>query len=185
MSTKDRKNKQWNVRSSDMLLNHPFMKVRADAITTPAGVSIPDYTVWESGNVAQVIALTRQKQLICVQQYKHGYGAEMLEFPGGFIDAGETPLAAAQRELLEETGYSGENWSHVFTVSHHPTKESGTTHIFFVQDVVLTAEQNQDALEDIDVVLMSMDEFGQHIQKAPVIQTGTALAYFWLLDTVK
>ena len=55
-----------------------------------------------------VIALTAERNVVLVDQYRHAVGQIRTEFPAGVVDAAETPLAAIKRELLEETGYASE-----------------------------------------------------------------------------
>ena len=65
-------------------------------------LKLPDYAV--------VVAITEEQRVLIVRQYRPAVERETLEFPSGLVDAGETPLEAARRELLEETGYAGGEW---------------------------------------------------------------------------
>jgi ADP-ribose pyrophosphatase len=65
-------------------------------------LKLPDYTV--------VVAITEEQRVLIVRQYRPAVERDTLEFPSGLVDAGETPLEAARRELLEETGHQGGEW---------------------------------------------------------------------------
>jgi ADP-ribose pyrophosphatase len=65
-------------------------------------LKLPDY--------AAVVALTEEQRVIIVRQYRPAVEHHTLELPSGLVDAGETPLEAARRELLEETGYEAGEW---------------------------------------------------------------------------
>ncbi len=65
-------------------------------------LKLPDY--------AAVVALTEEQRVVIVRQYRPAVEHHTLELPSGLVDAGETPLAAARRELLEETGYEAGEW---------------------------------------------------------------------------
>ena len=65
-------------------------------------LKLPDYAV--------VVAITEEQRVLIVRQYRPAVERDTLEFPSGIVDPGETPEAAARRELLEETGYQGGDW---------------------------------------------------------------------------
>ncbi len=87
-----------------------ILDVRFDWMRHPTSERVLKRLVLESVDWVNVVALTKDGLSIMVDQYRFGIGERTLETPGGMVDAGETPLAAAQRELLEETGYGGGKW---------------------------------------------------------------------------
>lgn len=168
--------KKWKLAKSKYGYKHPFFKVREDHVILPNGYEVPDYTIWESGDVAQVLPVTPDGRLLLVQQYKHGLGEVIEEFPGGFIDEGETPLQAAQRELLEETGFSSQKIEKIGTFVHHPTKESGKLHLFIAHDIKKSPNSlDQDVTEDITVIYRTPEELLIKIKDNIVMQTGSML----------
>jgi 8-oxo-dGTP pyrophosphatase MutT (NUDIX family) len=94
----------WRVLRSSYALDVPWYRVRRDEVELPDGSHI-DYYLAEQSDVAVVLALTPEDEVLTVRQYKHGAGGVELELPGGLIDPGEAPIDAAARELREETGY--------------------------------------------------------------------------------
>ena len=85
--------------------------------------------------VAAIVALDRREQLTLVRQHRVPVGQSMLELPAGFIDGGETPLAAAQRELAEETGLHGGEWIEVATFFTSAGFTDETLHLFLATDL--------------------------------------------------
>src|SRR5262245_44691561 len=65
-----------------------------------------DAVVFEVGSWANVVALTKDREVVMIRQYRHGVQAVLWEIPGGVVEQGEDPLVGAKRELLEETGYT-------------------------------------------------------------------------------
>src|SRR6266436_5542164 len=102
--------KPWEKISSWQLGDFRIFTIRADRKISPRTKQEQDFFVIDSVNWVNVIALTPDKQLVMVEQYRHGSNTVELEIPGGMMDAGEAdPVATAVRELREETGYEGEN----------------------------------------------------------------------------
>ena len=172
--------KKWQLVASKIGYNHPFLKVREDHVVLPNGTVIPDYSVWESGQVAQVIPITPEGNYILVEQYKQGIGRTTMEFPGGFIEANEDKLRAAQRELSEETGYQSTDWQELTTIVHHPSKEDGATHLFIAQGVTLLEEKEKlqpDVTEDILVHNLTEQQVLEKILTGEIMQSGTIAGF--------
>ena len=137
----------WHVRSSDWALNEPWYRVRRDVVELPDGTVI-DYYRSIRPDVAVVLPVTADGEVLLVRQYKHGVGEITLELPGGLIDAGEAPLAAAARELREETGFAapgpleplGWTWADA-------SKSTERIFSFLARDVVRVGEPQLDPNE--------------------------------------
>ena len=99
------------VLASEYLFKKPWLTVRQEKIKLPNGVVIPEYYVLEYSDWVNVLAITKDHKFLMIRQYRHATATTNYEFCGGCVDAtDESPLAAAQRELLEETGYGNGKW---------------------------------------------------------------------------
>lgn len=165
----------WRVLSSSYPIESPFLRLRSDVIELPGGAVIRDYYVRESRGFAVIFALTGAGRVVLVRQYKHGAGRTVLELPAGAIDAGETALLCAKRELAEETGYVGDEPEPVGSYLTDPTSSDGWFHLFFVRNAERRVEQDLDATEDIHVEFASLGEL-RAMARDGRINTGSQVA---------
>ena len=87
------------------------MNLRQEKVQLPSGAIVPEWFVLEFPEWINIIAITKDGDFVMEDQYRHALGETHYELPAGVVDEGETPLEAAKRELTEETGYGGGEWS--------------------------------------------------------------------------
>ncbi|HEY3806352.1 MAG TPA: NUDIX hydrolase [Kofleriaceae bacterium] len=103
-----------------------------------------------------VIALTPERRVVLIRQFRVGANSICLEIPGGMVDAGESPEVAAARELAEETGYTSSRWQRLGDVSPNPAIMTNRLHSFLALDAVQTQAQHLEGSEVIDVELATL-----------------------------
>ncbi len=94
-----------NILDTRYIIKRPWFTARCDKVQLPNGKINSEYYILEYPTWVNVIAITEDGQFLMVEQYRHGLRDVFMELVAGVVETGEEPLAAAKRELLEETGY--------------------------------------------------------------------------------
>ncbi len=176
--------RHWTVRSSTYRIDEPFLRVRSDTVELPNGVVIDGYFVRESRGFAIVAALTPDRRIVLVRQYKHGVAQIVLELPAGMIDAGETPEACAVRELAEETGYTGDPPQLLRTLYADPTGSNGSFHVYLIENATRKFAQALDATEAIVIETTTLDDLHAAVRDGRIASGSQVAAAFIVLDRV-
>jgi 8-oxo-dGTP pyrophosphatase MutT (NUDIX family) len=160
-----------------MVLDHHWCKVRQDVIQLPNGKIIDDYFVNIKPEVAVILPITTNKEIIFVRQYRHAVGEFFTELPAGsFEPAVESPEVAARRELEEETGYTAQNITKIATLYDKPSKDTNKIHLFLAKDVMKVGEQKLDLTEEIEIILIPQTLVKEKILQGEICVAGTIAA---------
>lgn len=135
---------------------HPFPKFRMDNCELPSGKPYKAF-VLEFDAWANILAITKNNEVVLIRQYRHGVQEVLFELPGGVVDEGEDPLEGAKRELLEETGYGGGNCVEIGRIYPNPAIQQNTLYCYLATDVEWKGEQDLDESEEIEVELVPLD----------------------------
>ncbi|MEJ2088592.1 MAG: NUDIX hydrolase [Gammaproteobacteria bacterium] len=132
----------------------PLFDVRFDDMEHPESGDVLSRVVLQSVDWVNLVALTEAGESVMVRQYRFGVGYATLETPGGMVDPGEDSLAAAQRELKEETGYTGGTWRYLGAVEPNPAIHDHLCHHWLAEGVVRTHAPEMGGGEHIRVELL-------------------------------
>ncbi|HRR08648.1 MAG TPA: NUDIX hydrolase [Rhodothermales bacterium] len=125
--------------------------LRQDHVRLPNGVEILDYMLMEYADWSGVLCITEEGNVLTVTQYRHGAALSSIEFPAGMVDEGETPLEAAKRELLEETGYVAEGWQPLMVCFPEPVKQTNKGHLFVAHRAKKVSEPRTESTESLHI----------------------------------
>jgi 8-oxo-dGTP pyrophosphatase MutT (NUDIX family) len=153
-------NEPWREISRNALHDYGIFKSRELKSRGPHGrdgrfivLDAPDWAV-----VVPALIKDGRRHILTIKQYRHGAGEVCAEFPGGVIEPGEEPAAAAARELVEETGYRAGRVLALGSCYPNPAFMSNRLHIFAAEDLELAGEQELDEHELVDLHIEPEDE---------------------------
>jgi len=168
----------WEILNSEYLLKTRWLTVRKDHVRMPSGVEMKDYYVLEYPDWINVIAITEDGKFVVERQYRHGTQSVDYELCAGTIEKGENPLEAAQRELLEETGYTGGEWELYCLSTPNPAAMTNHTYSFLAKGVKDTGKRHLEKTEDIEIHLLTFEELKTIVKESRILQ-GQMLAPLW------
>lgn len=146
----------------------------------PKRGSEDDFFVIKSADWVQVLALTSKKEMLLVRQYRFGTETLSLEVPAGLIDPGEGILEAAQRELVEETGYEGDPPRLLGSCHPNPAILDNQAHFVLIENCHPKHTQNWDPHEEIEVVKLPIEEAFAQANRGAISHAITLTALFYL-----
>lgn len=168
--------------ASTEILKGRFLHAFRDTVLLPdATETIREYVVHPGA--AMVIALLDDGRVLLERQYRYPMHRVMIEFPAGKLDAGETPLDCAKRELFEETGYTAREWARAGVL--HPVISYSTEFIdiWFARGMV-TGERVLDAGEFLEVFTATPAELSDWCRDGQVTDAKTLTGMLWLQNVL-
>ena len=142
----------WKTLHSESGPDLKLFKVRWDEMQNQNNGNREKMVILESPDSVNVIALSSEGEIILVKQFRFGTHQTTFELPGGIVEANETSLQGAQRELREETGYTGGQWQYLGSVPSNPVFMDSRIHHWLAKGLKKTQDLELDHGEDIEVI---------------------------------
>lgn len=157
--------KKWKELSRELVFEKYGRKVEKVIFKIQNGKE-SDFYIKNEGNVVCVLALTSDKKVILAKQYRPGPKKILTELPGGAIDKNEKPEESIKRELLEETGYTG-NFKFVTKVFNdaYSIREK---YCFIATNCIKIQENKNEGCESTEVILVSVENFKEILRKGQI-----------------
>lgn len=148
----------WEVLKNELVLEYPFMTVSIEQVRLPNGQIVPDWPKVHTRDYVNALVLNEAGEALILEGYKHGTGWSSWQVLGGYLEEGEDPMTAVQRELLEETGYSSDQWLYLGSYVIDANRHVGVGHFFCALNAHPVAEPNHDDLEDFELKWIPLRE---------------------------
>ncbi len=174
------------VLSSRVVYQSPLIRITRDSIVEPTGLRTEREVVRHNGSVV-ILAVDRSSSkknpwIVIERQYRHAAGQFLWEIPAGRLEPGEDPLAGAQRELAEETGYHARKWKPLVEYYASPGFVGESMLVFLAEDLY-AGEAAPEEDERIEIRLVRLSEILRMIEKGAIHDGKTlnaVLLYAWL-----
>lgn len=172
----------WKVLKRDIVFQDTWVQLEASRCELPDGRIIEPFYIRRDPDFAVVVAVTKDRKLVLVRQYRHGAEKVLLELPAGCIEKGEDPMAAAGRELLEETGYQAGEIRFLMKTAPNAANSTAYAHCYLVTDVEWVAKQQLDEMEDVAVEYMDLHDVRKALREGIFEQAVHVAALYAALD---
>jgi len=148
-----------------------IINLRIDTLQVEDGTTVLREVIEHNGGVV-IAAQTAEHELLFVQQYRYSLDQTIIELPAGRIEKGEDPFLAAQRELIEETGFRASQWRTLTSLYSAPGFCDEVLHLYHASDLAFEGKK-LDMDEETDVVKLSVDEAWSMVESGAIRDAKT------------
>ena len=167
--------------SSELVYTGDYLRVHRDTVRLPNGATSYREYLQHPGAV-MIMPVFDNGDVLVERQYRYPMRQVFIEFPAGKKDAGEEPLTTAQRELLEETGYTAERFTHITNIHNALGYCDEVIHFYVAEGLHDSGQQHLDDNEFVQVLRVPLAELMNWIRQGWVPDVKTQLGAFWLQD---
>ena len=164
--------------SSKRIYEGRILNLRVDEVEVSRNGRHARREVVEHGEAVAILARDSEGCFLFVRQYRYPIASELLEIPAGIMEAGETPVQSAARELREETGYRAEQWTHLSSIWTTPGFSKEKIYLFFAEKLVWDP-LSPDEDEDISLTHLTEDEARALFLRSEAQDAKTLAALGW------
>jgi ADP-ribose pyrophosphatase len=170
----------WTTVETTAQADYGVFRVRAERRVSPRTGSAHRFIVLDCVDWVNVIAVTPERQLVMIEQFRHGTETVELEVPGGVMDPHETsPVATGVRELREETGYEGEHARILGRIAPNPAIMSNTCYTVLVENCTLRHPLEFDHSEDLLTRLVPLAEIPELVARGTIQHSLVVVALYY------
>ncbi len=159
--------RHWDVLEERVVYADRWVRVILARVRLPSGREYTYTTLWRVPGAA-VVALNERGDILLLREYRHPLGEVVYQLPGGLVDAGESPLETARRELREETGYEAEHWERLGVVQDNPGLIDGATTLFLARGLRKVAAPTREWTEFHAVGWYSLEWLREEVRRGQI-----------------
>lgn len=178
----ENKEKTWELIRSERGPDMFIFQARYDWVRNPRNKKSMRAVILETPDFVNVVAVTPEKKIVVVRQYRFGVERITTEIPSGLMNKDETPEDAVMRELREETGYTSTQWKYLGWVEPNPAYHDNVCHQWLALEAVKTYEPELDEGEEIRVAELSLEELRNEIGQGRMRNALTLLSLAQVFD---
>jgi ADP-ribose diphosphatase len=170
----------WKIESSRQRYSNKYIELYEDVIDIKKKKKI--YTRAKRKNYSTIVPFVSDNEILVIKSYRHLVNSYQIEAPSGYIDTGETPIAAASRELKEETGYKAKNIISLgsYTLDYTMFEQRGN--LFVGYDLVNEKQQELGMMEIIEPMILTIDEIKKLLFNGKILNASSIVAFYKSLD---
>lgn len=172
----------WKLKSTKPLHDYRIFKSRSDTRESPRTGKDHEFFVLESPDWVNIVAVTGDNNIVFIEQFRHGISRSTLEIPGGMIDEGEEPAVCAERELLEETGYTADEFVEIGKVHPNPAFFNNVCYTFLARGAKKIKEPEFEGSEDIETLLYPASDAEKLIKTGEITHSIVINALYFYLN---
>lgn len=167
---------KWEVLERELVIEHPHVAVAIETIGLPDGRVINDWPIVNAHDYVNIVVFDSSEQALILEGYKHGARRTTWQVVGGYLLPGDDPLSAAQRELLQGTGYQSEDWRYLGSFVTEAHRHVGVGHFFLALNVSQVAAPLSNDLESSAIRWVTRQELGYALMDGRIHIISYAMA---------